>query len=100
MKNDIVIETMNISFETSGTINQVIRLFDPMSQNEFISKVKSGNIVTSVGHNMQNGYVYEITNEGKFLKIGEVVGQESLDDMEFSGFNLDDVFEPEEIETF
>jgi hypothetical protein len=79
----------NVEFQVSGTISQVIELYEGMKQEEFREKMKKGDIATSIGHDMCNGKVYDMS-EGKFEEIGQVVGQESQDDMEFMDMKLEE----------
>lgn len=79
---------IGINLEAKGGIHQSIELFsDKMTQEEFLEGLESGDIVTSVGYNMSNGYVYDLREEGH-RPIGRVICQESMDDMEFEDFEL------------
>jgi hypothetical protein len=73
--------TLNIN--VNGSMTQQIKLLEDykhITEEEFLSGVKNGTILTSIGHNDNNGFVYRITNG--FECIGMVSSQSSNDDME------------------
>jgi len=64
-------------------MTQQIKLLDEykhITQEEFISGVKKGTILTSIEHGNNNGAVYRI--EKGLEHIGKVVSQSCNDDME------------------
>lgn len=75
---------VNLTLDISGSVDQTIQLNKDckLTQEEFVQKFKAGQIVTSICHGENNGMVYEFISQPFAMKeIGQVILQESLDDM-------------------
>ena len=80
-------KTVSVVASVSGTVLQDI-VFDNdvnMTPEEFIARLNSGEICTTVSHGEGNGLVIQIIPE--FKVIGKVVAMEAFDDMDISNFS-------------
>lgn len=86
-------KTITVIAQVSGTVMQDIVLNDGinMTDDEFISRLSSGDICTTISHGDGNGLVIQILPE--FKVIGKVIAMEALDDMEISNFSEESKYE-------
>ncbi len=74
---------INLSLQVTGTVNQTIEVNPDckLTAQQIIAGLKTGSIITSVGHGNGNGRVYKIS-DGDLGLIGRVVVQEACHDIE------------------
>ena len=75
---------INLSLQVTGTVNQTIEANPDckLTAKQITTGLKTGSIITSIGHGNNNGRVYKIS-DGDLGLIGRVVAQEACDDVEF-----------------
>lgn len=88
-----------INFQASAYVTQSIELDEPMSTEDFMEAIDSGEILTTLSHGKDNPSDVFRFVDGEVIRIGEVVEQ-SAEDGDYEDFLLveDDDVEDTDVE--